>query len=332
MGRVLGASHARSVLDRRTRTTAALVFAVCVPGITAACGSTSHRGSGPVPWVNRPVGRYEIPAPKMIPYPTSARACKASQLRVRQGRGGAAAGTEYERLVFTNVSGQPCLLRGFPTITDATASGARSPLPARREGFTFFQLVPADVRAGGHSYLSLATSGACNGGTNKPVIYRRLDITITGGGTLHAPANVQISDVCGLCISSFGLPARYTPLAPAPGTAATLRASVQLPKTVRAGSKLMYTITLSNRTTTTVKLTPCPGYNEGIYASGLVVRRWLSLNCATVQDIPAHGHVRFAMELSIPAKTPPGIAKFGWSLNTPTGPSVGRAITVRTSP
>jgi hypothetical protein len=312
------------------RAVAALAL-VCAPEITAGCGSTGHRASGPVPWVNRPVARYETPAPKVTPYPASAPACRASQLRVSQGRGGAAAGTLYERLVFTNKSKHPCLLRGYPSITAITGNGARSPLPARREGFTFFYLVPADVRAGGHSFLALATGDGCNGGTNKPVIYRSVNIATPGGGTVHAPANVQISDVCGLYISSFGLPARYTPLAPAPGTAATLWASVQLPKTVRSGSKLMYTITLSNRTKTPVKLTPCPGYNEGIYTSGLVVRRWLSLNCATVHAIPAHKHVRFAMVLSIPAKTPPGIAKFGWSLNTPTGPFVGRVITVASS-
>jgi hypothetical protein len=312
------------------RAVAALAL-VCVPGLSAGCGSTSHRISGPVPWVNRPVARYEVPAPKVIPYPTSAPACRAGQLRVSQGRGGAAAGTLYDRLVFTNIGKRACLLRGSPAITGVTENGVRSPLRARRQGFTFFYLAPADVPAGGHSVLGLATSGACNGGTNKAAIYRSLNIAIPGGGTLHAPADVQISEVCGLYISSFGLPARYTPLPPAPGTAASLTASVQLPKTVRPGSKLIYTVTLSNRTATPVKLTPCPGYNEGIYASGLVVRRWLSLNCATVHAIPAHHHLRFAMELSVPAKTPPGIAKFGWSLNTPTGPSVGRIITIGAS-
>jgi Domain of unknown function (DUF4232) len=319
-------------MGRVLRTTAALALAICVPGIAAACGSTGRRASGPVPWVNRPVARYEVPAPKVIPYPVSAPACRAGQLRVGEGRGGAAAGTLYERLVFTNIGKQACLLRGYPSISGMSENGARSPLRARREGFTFFYLVPADVRAGGHSFLALATGDGCNGGTNKPVVYRRLDIAIPGGGILHAPADVQISEVCGLYISSFGLPARYTPRAPAPGTAATLWASVRLPATVRPGGKLIYTVTLSNRTATPVKLTPCPGYTEGIYASGLVVRRWLSLNCATVRVIPAHQRVRFAMELAIPAKAPPGPTKFGWSLNTPFGPSVGRIITIGAGP
>ena len=80
-----------------------------------------------MPWVNRPLPRYEIPAPKVIPYPTSAPPCHASELRISQGRGGAAAGTLYERLVFTNIGRRTCLLRGYPTINalGPTAAVAR---------------------------------------------------------------------------------------------------------------------------------------------------------------------------------------------------------------
>ncbi|HEX5246994.1 MAG TPA: hypothetical protein VFW41_07670 [Gaiellaceae bacterium] len=78
-----------------------------------------------------------------------------------------------------------------------------------------------------------------------------------------------------------------------------------------------------------MKFTSCPGYTEGIYEVGFHVQRWFALNCASVHVISAHSEVRFAMELSIPAKTPPGYAKFAWSLNTPNGPAAGRVITVR---
>ncbi|MGH2972142.1 MAG: DUF4232 domain-containing protein [Gaiellaceae bacterium] len=316
----------------RAPTNGALAFvaALCFIGLGAGCGSTGH-ATGRVPWVNRPVARYEVPAPTLIPYPVSAPACHARQLRVRQGRGGAAAGTLYERLVLTNVSKRSCLLRGYPTITGVGSSGSRVRLRPRREGFTFFQLVASNVLPGAHTFIGLATSDGCDGGTRKPSVYRELDISIGNGETVRAAPSVRVEDVCGLFVSSFGVPARYTPLKPAPGTPATLSASVQLPKMIHAGKLLRYTVTLSNQSATAIALDPCPGYNEGIYAAGLVVRRWLALNCDTVHTIAPHSQVRYAMELAIPAKASPGVAKFGWSLDTPIGPSIGRVISLAAS-
>lgn len=269
-----------------------------------------------------------IPAPKLIPISDFGTRLSREQLRVSQGRRGAAAGTAYEQLVFTNVGHGACLLRGYPTITAIGPGGKRVRLRSRHAGLTFFELTPADIDPSGLSFLGLATSDACNGGTRKATIYRQLRIAIGNGETVQAAPAVSIDEVCGLFLSSFGRPARYTPLAPAPGTSGTLRASARLASTVRAGSVLTYTITLSNPSSTDVALKHCPSYNEGIYALGHVTRRWLALDCDQVRTIPAHAHVRYAMELAIPAATPTGIAKFGWSLDTPNGPSVGRIIRV----
>lgn len=326
MGHLLAApSDARR--EARSRTGFAFVAAFCFIGLVADCASTRH-ASGPVPWVNRPVARYEIPGPKLIRYPTSAPACHAGQLRVSQGRGGAAAGTLYERFVFTNVGTRSCLLRGYPTISGVDARGMRVRLRPRREGVTFFQLVAANVPPAAHTFLGLATSDGCEGGTRKAIVYRKLDISIGNGETVRAAADARVEEVCGLFVSSFGLPARYTPLKPAPGTPATLSASVQLPKAIHPGKLLRYTVTLSNLTATAIALDPCPGYNEGIYAAGLVVRRWLALNCDIVHTVAPHSKVQYAMELAIPATTPLGVAKFGWRLDTATGPSIGRVISV----
>jgi hypothetical protein len=101
-----------------------------------------------------------------------------------------------------------------------------------------------------------------------------------------------------------------------------------VPATVRAGTVLHYTVTLSNPTKTTIKLKRCPGYSEGVYASGLIVRRSLALNCDTVRAIGAHNHVTYAMELAVPRKAPAGVSKFSWSLNDPNGPFAGGIITV----
>ena len=59
--------------------------------------------------------------------------CRSSQLRVSLGRSEGAAGSLYVPLVFTNVGGRACHLRGFPGVSSvAGASGRQVGAPARR--------------------------------------------------------------------------------------------------------------------------------------------------------------------------------------------------------
>ena len=129
----------------------------------------------------------------------------------------------------------------------------------------------------------------------------------------------------------FGLPERYPPTKGATaGSAGKLSAHAHVPDGFRAGNVLRYTVTLSNPTKTTVRLDPCPGYSESLYASGLVVRRSFALNCRSVHAIPTHGQVEYAMQLSVPRRAKPGNAKFLWELDTPTGPFAGEVVQVTT--
>jgi Protein of unknown function (DUF4232) len=280
-----------------------------------------------VPWVNRPLPLYVIPESKLIPYSHSARPCRAEQLRVSRGRTGAGLGNQLEELVFTNVGARPCLLRGHPAISAVGPSGGRRALRAQHGGTYFGQLVPADLPPGGRVFLDLATSSGCEGGAKPAVRYEHLRFGLPQGGGVRAE-QVSISEDCGLSMSDFGLPQRYSqPRAPA-GTVGTLQTRLRLPASVRAGTTLRYIVTLSNPTTSKVVLHPCPGYSEGLYASGLVVRRSFALNCDLLHAVPAYGHVRYAMQLAVPRRAAPGIAKFGWNLNTPTGPFAGRAVEI----
>lgn len=280
-----------------------------------------------MPWLNRPLPPYVIPEPKPIAYPTSAPPCRAAQLRVTQGRTGVGLGNQLEELVFTNVSARACLLRGSPAISARTPAGSRRMLHPQLGGTYFGRLVAADLPAGGHVFLDLATSTGCNAGINRAVRYDQLVFVLPHGGTVRA-GRVSISEVCGLSMSDFGLPERYAQPRAAPGTAGTLQARVALPDTVRAGTVFRYTVILRNPTGKTVVLRPCPGYSEGLYASGLVVRRSFALNCGPVRVIPQRTHVRYAMRLTVPRRAAPGIAKLGWNLDTPTGPFAGGVVRI----
>jgi hypothetical protein len=126
--------------------------------------------------------------------------CRASQLQVSQGRRAVGLGNLLEELVFTNVSNEPCLLRGYPTIT----AGGRL-VPARRGGTYFGRLVPAVLQPASHGYLDFGTADLtdCPIGPST-VHYRDLVFTLPRGGRLRS--NVSITEHCSLSISELGRP------------------------------------------------------------------------------------------------------------------------------
>jgi hypothetical protein len=294
--------------------------------LLSGCGGTTHKpaSAGPVPWLNRPLPLYVVPSPKLVRYRASAPLCRAAQLRVGQGRMGPAAGTLFDTLVFTNTSTTTCLLRGRPAITAEAPSDGRQALQPRL-GPTLDQLVPADLRPGGHVLLEFATSDcgcSCTGG---PVVrYRNLVFTLPEGGQVDG-GRVLLTEGCFLTMSSFGLPPRYVQPRARPGTPATLHVRIELPATVRAGGTLRYTVALANPSGKPVELSPCPGYTEA-FVTQAVVRESFRLNCE-VRTIPAHGSVRYEMRLAVPAGAS-GHAKISWSLNTPLGPFAAAVVQI----
>jgi len=61
--------------------------------------------------------------------------CKAGDLQLSHGSGDGAAGHVYESLRFTNISGRPCLIGGFPGVSYVTGTnGQQVGAPAQRDG------------------------------------------------------------------------------------------------------------------------------------------------------------------------------------------------------
>jgi len=290
--------------------------------VICACGCDSRTGksSGPVPWVNRPRPRYEIPPPPLVRYPTTAPPCRPSQVRVRQGRNGVATGTFVEWLIFKNVGGTSCLLRGYPQVTADTPTGHRVLRP--RRGAYPEPLVPANLSPSGHIFLAFTTSDCgCRCERPHPTRYRNLVFTLPQGGNVSAPGVSLVVD-CFLAMNSFGLPEQYAVVKARRGTAGTLRARIHAPSVVSSGATILYNVTLTNPTDVAVVFRPCPSYTDGNAQS-------FELNCDTVHAIPPHGHVDYAMRLRIPERfTRNGVAKIVWRLNTPTGPHAAAAARV----
>lgn len=127
--------------------------------------------------------------------------CRASQLRVRQGRVAVGLGNRLEEVVFTNVGTDACLLHGYPAIT---ANGRR--VPVRRGGTYFGRLVPAVLRPGGRGFLDFGTADLtdCPIGPST-VVYRDPVFKLPNGGQVRG-IHVAITEHCSLSISELGRP------------------------------------------------------------------------------------------------------------------------------
>jgi hypothetical protein len=292
--------------------------------LAAGC-SSAHERRGTEPWVNRPLPTYRSPEPNLISYSTTAPACRADQLRVGKRPNGVAAGSLGQEFVFENTGSKPCLLRGYPTISAVAPDGRRVVLHPRLGGGLAGQLSPADLAPGGRVFLDLGTSDCgCTCTRPHPTRYRDLVFRLPQGGSVQGGRLTLIED-CYLMMSVFGLPERVAEPHAKPGTAGTLRARARIPRTVKAGTILRYSVELVNPTARTVTLSPCPGYTESVYTPSGQAHRSFRLNCDSVHAIQPHRRVRYAMQLAIPRRAS-GYAKFGWSLDRPTGPfAVGGA-------
>jgi hypothetical protein len=111
-------------------------------------------------------------------------------------------------------------------------------------------------------------------------------------------------------------PGAVTPGPPAakPSPLRALRATAgDYPDRITPGHLLKFVITLANPANAAVSLTapPLPGYAIGTYCArtsstpGYQFARTYSLNNRPRPAVPAHGSVRFAMELAIPATACP---------------------------
>ena len=297
------------------------LLVLALPLAASACGATTKSGPKIVPWVDRPLPRYSAPDERPIRYPASAPLCRSRQLRATPGLSGGALGTEVEEVVFTNRSRRPCLLRGYPTVSAVDSNGRRTQLRPGRGGGIGGPMLPADLGPGGHVFLDFLTSAGCITGSKPPVRYHALVFTLPQGGQVWG-GRVKIYVLCGLSISTFGLPQRYAEPRGAPGGPGTLAVTARFPQTVRPGTTLRFTITLSNPTRVTVRLNPCPGYTLAIYDGAPHIGSF-ALNCDSVKEIRPHGRVRYAMQIAVPPHPTLAVAKLSWSLDTPSGPFAG---------
>jgi Domain of unknown function (DUF4232) len=303
---------------------AALAAAGCgskaAPRAAASIPSPSIRAvseRGAVPWANLP-GQVFVPSPLPVPRPpATAPPCMASQVRVSPEGENGATGHLFAYFAFRNVSGRACILRGYPAVV-ASQPGKPS-VTAAHSGWFSNDERSGNMRPGGVTTLSIETDRDCparyaHPGTFPTLAYHTATIGIPGGGqvVIHHAFDV----LCGLFTGKFAVaqpPRRYT-RSPVAGA----HVALQLPSGAVAGTTLDYVAAITNPAGTTMMLSPCPGYWQGLGRAGKTV---LALNCRAQRQIPAHQTVRFAMRLQVPADTPTGPATVYWQIASVPGAS-----------
>jgi hypothetical protein len=288
---------------------------------------------GVVPWIADAAPPEPTPTPGPTSTPLALPFCPASDLTIRMGVGGAAAGSHSQELVLTNHGSAHCKLAGFPSLRPLDPQGrpVRSPaVVATDAGYieTYanggVEMAPggADGAVGsaavtGQAVLVVKTVGdMC---FDEPVA--ALAIALPQGGTLmhrysppwsaFADANCTRADIE---VSSFQ-PAVPVPPSPSPVAPAEFSVAYRLPDAIHLGQTLHYTVTLTNVSGRRLVLDTCPGYTETVKAPQILERH--RLNCAAVPSLVAGESRVFAMEMQLPAVGPLGRHDLYWGLAFP---------------
>ncbi len=244
--------------------------------------------------------------------------CSLSQLQVGSSPGGTAMGVWRAGVTLTNRSGTACTLGAADIALQALAAGR----------YVTLGKTTVEVDAPGGFRLEPGKTAHFWGGlapcyTNRHFsteVFEPMYLTVNGqrvrlNGTVP-------NDFQPLCSGTTGVGGPSTfdqegdvpaPVSPYAG----LRASMTLPAVVRAGEVVDYTVTLSNTTSNTISLAPCPTYDQGYYDAGGGGTKEHSvsthdvLNCAAMPALEAGQSATFAMRTTIPDGAR-GTAKISW--------------------
>jgi hypothetical protein len=245
------------------------------------------------------------------------------------------AGTQNQvsnvEVFLTNHSATACWLDGYPAIAGVAADGTVTKLPVRHGALPGNPGPSANIKPGQTAAVNVSGGDECAfvmDGEHQ--VYPELLIGLPGGGTVGV-FGTGFDAICGVGVSAFGVPADQ-PQWPA---ASPLTARNSGEPAARAGTDLVYLVTLANPTAQPFWPRPCPSYAEllggltGPGAPKAYLVRYYYLNCGTVQAIPAYGSVTYQVKLPLPSGLPAGAYdKLDWQIQGGTGPAAVTSVMV----
>jgi hypothetical protein len=145
----------------------AAAVTVATASLLTACGSTPASPSSPASLSSHS-------APPTVPGAAALAACQSAGLKVTMdtGQAGGAAGSMYYPVNFTNTSGAPCGLYGYPGMSFVTAAGGTGrQIGAAAQQNPAFGRLSVRLPAGGaaHAWLQVAQAGNYPASACQPV-------------------------------------------------------------------------------------------------------------------------------------------------------------------
>jgi len=290
-----------------------------------------------VPWLALPAtGAFPqapVPSPTSpVPVPAGTASCAAGQVEALVfSRGGGAGGHTDTPVILRNKSSAPCYVDGYPDITVLDRAGRvlAAATGALNRG-TFFDGAPAvpvllppggpplpspgQELSRGQAFVNIEwfdcrRTTAATMSIDMPSAGGRLTIPYAVDAPWSALCDGNPATSPGLTRGPFS-PAGYT-WPPGPVYLA-VDIGISAPSSVKAGSALIYFVSVTNSSPTDYRLDPCPDYVEILGAKNAVAN--YQLNCGPVGSIAAGTKVKFQMRLDLPVGMPTGPTQLDWSL------------------
>jgi hypothetical protein len=151
--------------------------------LAVGCGPQSSNASGQASSQNSAAQSSAASQPSSpastsqnIATPAGGSACSTSNLNLTLGDGGAAAGTDYTVLDFTNTGTTSCTLYGFPGVSLITSSGAQIGAAATRNPSTASTVVTLAPGAKANATLGVANAQNYPTGACKPTTAAQMKV------------------------------------------------------------------------------------------------------------------------------------------------------------
>lgn len=161
--------------------TVAAASCAAAAGLVAGCGSSPSPAAQPTVTervtVTAPAqsGTASSPAAGFTP-PTGTPGCTTAQLKGTLGPAGAAAGSTYYAVDFTNMSGSACVLYGYPGISFVTGSGQQVGAAATEDPVFPRRLVTLAQGTTAHAELQVTVAQNYPASDCSPVSVHRLKV------------------------------------------------------------------------------------------------------------------------------------------------------------
>jgi len=274
-----------------------------------------------VPWVDKPGADKAALAffPTFTSAVRDANPCRASSLKL-EASSQPAAGTIYGSLSVTNISDQPCKVRGIPDVQLIDDRG--KVVQQSNPSSTPQGIPPVVLMKGGQAWATLGpidndvVCAAPKSSKLRLLIGEGSESTTVslsnGGQDLPCDSASKPGTVRTMTADSFVPSAPSTFSGPA-DPMRTLQATLQVPKSVRQGATLNYSVVLNKLAYRDpsedypARFAPdsCPSYSEALLGDPIdeqhvVVEEQHLFNCEQERFIDAGHPMRFMMQLKVP--------------------------------